>query len=143
MRAVASTTFPIILGYVLMTGLGMFSYLAPEIRPRWQRRVAGICLAAGLIAAFSRGPWVGAAVMALLMIVMGPGKGKRLVTTIGIGGTLVLGLLASPWGETLVAYLPFVGSVAAENVVYRQQLFDVVDAGFLAEPHAGRSGLHG
>ena len=125
LRALASTTFPIILGYVLAVALGMYAFIGMRIQPRWRRMIGGLCLVAGLIAAFSRGPWVGAAAMGLLITVIGPGKGKRLTLAIGLGGFSVLGLLASPWGQTVLNYLPFIGSVDSSSIDYRGRLFDV------------------
>lgn len=125
LRAIASTTYPIILGYVLAAGLGMYAFIAIRIESRWRIMIAGLCLVAGLIAAFSRGPWVGAAAMGLVMTVMGPGKGKRMTLAVGLGGFSLLVLLASPWGQTVVSFLPFVGSVESDNIDYRQRLLEV------------------
>ncbi len=124
LRAIVSTTFPIILGYVLMIGIGMYTFLAREMQPRWRSHLAGLVLLGGLIASFSRGPWVGTAAMLLMLTVMGPGKSKRLTIIIGVGGLSLIGLLVSPFGSTVLDYLPFIGSVGAENIDYRQRLLE-------------------
>jgi len=125
LRAIASTTYPIILGYVITVGLAMFAYLSPSLQPTWKRWVAGLCLTAGLVAALSRGPWVGAMAMALVMAVMGPAKARRLTLALCLGGFPLIGILMSPLGQSLIEYLPFVGNVAEENVDYRLRLLDV------------------
>lgn len=125
LRAVASTTYPIILGYVMTVGLGLYAFLAHGLEPRWKSRLAFLGLVAGLIASLSRGPWVAAALMLLVLVVLGPGKSKRLATAIGFGGIVVTGLMASPWADALMSLLPFVGDVQSENVDYRARLFDV------------------
>lgn len=125
LRALASTTYPIILGYVLTVGLGMYAFISGELKPRWKSRIAGLCLVAGLIASLSRGPWVGAAAMLLVLIALGPGKSKRLASAIGVGGIVIIGLMASPWAESLIGFLPFIGDIQAENLDYRARLLDV------------------
>jgi hypothetical protein len=115
----------IVLGYVIMTGLGIYAFLAPRLNPRWKRMVAATCLVAGLGASLSRGPWVGAAAMTLVLIVLGPGLGKRLAKTIGVGGITLVALLLSPFGQGVIDLLPFIGNVEPGSVDYRSRLFDV------------------
>ena len=137
LRAITSTTFPIILGYVLTVGLGMYAFIAMRIQPRWRRMIVWLCLVAGLVAALSRGPWVGAAAMGLLITVLGPGKGKRMTLAMGLGGLSFLGLLVSPWGQTLLDLLPFVGSGESATIDYREQLLDVSLLVFWQNPMLG------
>lgn len=137
LRAIASTTYPIILGYVLMIGVGMYVFLAKTMNPVNRRYMAAAALAGGMIATFSRGPWVGTAAMLLLLAVLGPGKGKRLSMTLGIGGLSVLVLLTSPYGQTVLEFLPFIGNVQSENIEYRERLFDVSMAVFWQNPIFG------
>ena len=137
LRAVVSTTYPIILGYALTFALGMYAFMALQIQPRWRRIVALLCLVGGLIAALSRGPWVGAAAAGLLMTIMGPGKGKRMVMMATIGGSAVLVLLASPLGQEIIQFLPFVGTVETANIDYRQRLIDVSMLVFWQNPVLG------
>jgi O-antigen ligase len=84
-----------------------------------------LLLLAGLIAALSRGPWVGAAAMFLIFVVTGPSAMLRFAK-IGLLGAIFLPvLLAFPAGRTIIDYLPFVGTVEAENITYRERLLEV------------------
>jgi O-antigen ligase len=125
LRAQASTGQPIILGYVLAVALGLMLYLGRFLPSRSWRSAALVLLAAGLVAAMSRGPWVGALVMVLAFVATGPHAASRLAKL----GTAALCaaplLLASPAGKELVDYLPFVGSVEAHNLTYRERLFEI------------------
>jgi hypothetical protein len=75
--------------------------------------------------AISRGPWVGTAAAAIVFVCLGPGLGKRLVSLVCGGGLAVIAILLSPFGDTFVSYLPFVGTVESGNVDYRAKLFEV------------------
>jgi len=125
LRAQASTGQPIVLGYVLALALCLALYLRKSM-PQTRWRDAGlVLLAAGLVAAMSRGPWIGAAVMVLAFVATGPQALARLAK-LGVAGLCVVPLLVvSPAGQALLDYLPFVGTVEAENVIYRERLLEV------------------
>lgn len=125
LRAMGPLTHPIILGYMMMVGIGMWTFLGPYLYPRWKAWVALICLIAGLICSFSRGPWVGAATVGLLMVLLGPGATKRVSAGAAIGSILVIGLMALPFGQRITQYLPFVGTEETRSIDYRARLWDV------------------
>jgi len=125
LRAQASTGQPIILGYVLAVALGLALYLGRFIPTRTLRQAALALLAAGLVAAMSRGPWVGAALMVVAFVATGPKAVPRLLKLGAAGLCVVPLLMVSPAGQSLVDYLPFVGTVEAQNVAYRELLFDI------------------
>jgi len=103
---------------------------------RWRAASLGL-LAAGLIAAMSRGPWIGAAVMVLAFVGTGPRALTRLAK-LGVAGLCVVPLLlVSPGGQGLVDYLPFVGTIDAQNVAYRERLFEVSLGVVLEHPFFG------
>jgi O-antigen ligase len=79
---------------------------------------------AGLIATLSRGPWVGAMVLVLVYIVTSPMAVANLVRFAVIGAMVLLPLLLTPFGGRLFDLLPFIGSIDAESLSYRQRLFD-------------------
>jgi O-antigen ligase len=137
LRAQASTGQPIILGYVLALALCLGLYVRKSM-PQTRWRDAGlVLLAAGLVAAMSRGPWIGAAVMLLAFVATGPQALRRL-GKLGLAGLGVLGILmVSPAGQELVDYLPFVGTVDAQNVIYRERLLDVSLGVLLEHPFFG------
>lgn len=137
LRANVSVGNAIVLGYVLMLCLTAFIYLMPKLQPRWKAYAACICIVAGQAGALSRGPWVGAAAMLLMLIWLGPGRGKRLGKAIVWGGFGVIALLISPFGDSVISYLPFVGTVEPGSVDYRSRLFDVSLEVFKQHPIAG------
>jgi O-antigen ligase len=137
LRAQASTGQPIILGYVLAVALGLALYLRRFIPSAPMRNALLVLLAAGLIAAMSRGPWIGAAVMVIAFVATGPRALPRLAKLGAAGLCLVPLLLISPAGKELVDYLPFVGTVEAHNITYRQLLFEISLDVVLAHPLFG------
>jgi len=137
LRSLVTVGSPIALGYLLMIGLACYFGLQSSIRPRWAAWGCGLALFAGLIAAMSRGPWVGAMAMLLVWTCTGPGVGKRLAWLIGGGGGLLVLVLVSPLGSTVIDHLPFVGTVESGNVEYRQRLLEVSMVVFWQSPLFG------
>lgn len=125
LRARASVLHAIALGYVLVVGLVLFACLASRIKVRWKRYAAGGLLVTGLIASMSRGPWVGAAIALLSLTMLAPGAGRRFAQLVGGGTVALVVLLVSPFGDTVINYLPFVGNVESNNIDYREKLFSV------------------
>ena len=125
LRANATMGHSIILGYGMTVALGLHIAVRSSY-PTMRRWLAvSLVLAGGIAASISRGPWVGATVMVIVAICMGPGKAGRLakLVMLSIVGLPLLALTSM--GERLVALLPFVGTVQADSVEYRQQLFEV------------------
>lgn len=137
LRAMGSTGQPIPLGYVMAVAMGFFLYLKNSVHNRAAWSLGMLLLIAGLIAAISRGPWVGAAVMFLVFVAMSPSGGSRLVQFGLLGAIAIPLLLATPAGERIVDYLPFVGTVEEENVAYRQRLLEVSISVILQNPFFG------
>lgn len=123
-RASASTGQAIALGYAIMVAIGFYLFLQRYLQSRWQRRLSGGLLVAGMVASLSRGPWVGAT--ALFVAYIGTGRNAlRRLTLLVIAGLLALPLLAVlPGGEKVINLLPFIGKTEVENIDYRQRLID-------------------
>lgn len=121
LRALATAGQPIPLGFVIAVAVGLYLFVMQSC----EFKITNPCfalLAGGLIATMSRGPWVGAAVMILVFILSGAAAGKRLAK-LGVAAIVVLGIvLVLPGGEKVLGYLPFVGDVENDNVVFRQRL---------------------
>jgi O-antigen ligase len=137
LRAQASTGQPIILGYVLALALCLALYLRGFMPPTRWRDAGLVLLAAGLVAAMSRGPWIGAAVMLLAFVATGPRALPRLAKLGGAALCVVPVLMVSPAGQALVDYLPFVGTVEAHNVAYRERLLEISLGVVLDHPFFG------
>ncbi len=125
LRAVASTGHSIVLGYLMAIALLLhFGLRRANPAPR-EWTVAAVALGVGLIASVSRGPWVGAACGIVAMTVASRQPGRRLLRLVLPAAVVAALLVVSPWGEKVIAYLPFVGNIDEGNVSYRQQLFEV------------------
>lgn len=137
LRAVGSARQPVPLGYALAVAMGMFLYLRILVSSRMIWRFGFALLIVGLIAALSRGPWVGAATMVLVFIAIGPSP-VRDFAKLGLLGAIVLPvLLITPAGEKIIDLLPFVGAVDAENVSYRMDFTRISISFILANPWFG------
>jgi len=125
LRALASTGHPIALGYTIAVALGFHLYLRKTMHSGVLWFFALALLVVGLVAPLSRGPWVGAA--ALVAVFLATGRAPFLhITALAVAGAATLGvLLATPLAATVIDHLPFLGSVEAENITYRQRLIEV------------------
>ncbi len=124
LRASGSTGHPIALGYVMTVAIGFYLFLKERIPNRLQRGVGLAGLAGGLVSALSRGPWVGSAILGIVYLGTGRSRFQRLALA-GVAVVAVLGLLSLlPGGERIIALLPWIGTVEAETIAYRQQLME-------------------
>ena len=121
LRAAGPAVEPISFGYVIMVAVGSLIGLWPRIK-QWQGSVlfALIVLGAALVATVSRGPWVGTAILFVVYLGTGPKAFSNLGKLAVVLLIAVPPLLLTP----AIDYLPFVGSVDAGTVTYRQHLFD-------------------
>jgi O-Antigen ligase len=122
-RAVVTSGNSIVLGNFFAVGLGIWLYLVSktQLKHAW---LGSIVIVGGLIAAFSRGPWVGAAVSIFVFFAAGPNPSSRLFKLSALTVVLACALLVTPYGNKVIDYLPFVGTVDAGNVSYRQAIND-------------------
>jgi hypothetical protein len=142
LRAVASTGQAIVLGYVMALGAIFLASAKGRIRPLiwWLGMLA---LVGGALASMSRGPVIGLAAGWLAMRLVGP-DALRGAFKLAAGVAIVLGgLLISPFGPSLMEYVPFVGSIDEENVLYRQRLFETSVDLILKSPWFGVYNFYG
>ena len=141
LRANVAVDHSIVLGYVMMIALILFSAIAPLLRPRSYAVLAVAALVSGLVAALSRGPWVGATAGLLVALSFGAGAGKRIAWIIVGSLTGVVLLAFAPGGDRVVDqvvdHLPFIGTVDESSVTYRQLLFEVSMGVFWQSPVFG------
>jgi O-antigen ligase len=124
LRAVATAGHSIALGYLMVVGMGLYMFLQRSIRSKFIRRLGMALLAAGLIAPFSRGPWLGAVALFAVFIATGRNAMLRL-PGLAIAAVLALSLIAVlPGGEKVMNLLPFIGSTEKGSVDYRQNLLN-------------------
>ncbi len=137
LRAIATTGHPIALGYMMAVALGLAVYLRPLVPRGWQWWALLAALFAALVAALSRGPWVGAAAAVVVLLITGP-KVMSKMALFSVFSVLALPLLMSTdAGQKILDYLPFVGTVEARNVEFRQRLFEVSMQVFWQNPLLG------
>ena len=139
LRASVTTGQPIVLGYVVAVAFGLFLYARTLIRQRILVVAGFALLVGGLIAALSRGPWVGAATM-LVVYLLSSRQAMPNMAKLLLGAVMLLPVLyMTPYWEKLINYLPFVGEIDAGNVTYRQLLFDISIQIILENPLFGSS----
>jgi len=137
LRATVTTGHPIALGYMMAVALGLAVYLRPLLPRGWQWWALVAALFAALVAALSRGPWVGAAVAVVVLLVTGPKVTSKVALFSVIAVLAVPLLMSTDTGQKILDYLPFVGTVEARNVEFRQRLFDVSMQVFWQNPLLG------
>ncbi len=100
-------------------------------------RIGAAVILGGIVVSLSRGPWVGGGAALLVLACTGPEVGSRLLRlAIGLA-TVILFLTTTDIGARIIDLLPFVGTVDAYNVTYRQRLFEVSMAVVWQRPWVG------
>ena len=123
LRAQASAGHSLALGYLLAIALGFWLYLQTYLVSKRSRFAVAILFCLGLLAAYSRGPWIGAVAIYFAFMAVGPGTFGRIfkaVTAVAV----VLGVVSlTPLGDRIFKVLPFTGGSKNDvTVAYRQQL---------------------
>lgn len=124
LRALGSTGQPIALGFAITVGIGFMLYLRPFVSGQRVWLLGMGLLLAGLLASLSRGPWVGAVVLLLVFLMTCANPVKLLLKAGAIGIVLLPLLLASPLGDKLPSYLPWIGNIDQSSVDYRSMLME-------------------
>jgi O-antigen ligase len=123
LRATVSSGHSLALGYLLATAFGFWLYLRTQVAPKLVRVGVIILLWLGLLAAYSRGPWVGGAVNYFAFVALGPRAVPRMLRALLVSALLGALVLVSPLGDRIVSVVPFLGGqVDAYNVTYRERL---------------------
>lgn len=137
LRALASTFHPLALGYLFAIALVFSFYLFP---PKTTGRVAKLVptfIAVGLIAPYSRGPWIAAAIGAIFFRLLSPKPIAGLLKASLATGLALCLLLLTPYADRIIQSLPFVGTIEASTVEYRVQLIHTALEFFLQNPWFG------
>ena len=125
LRAVSSSGNALVMGYLLAIGFGFWLHLKAQVKSPAARLAIPAVLWMGLLASFSRGPWLGAILIYFAYPAFSPRGASRLFKSALILAVAGAVLLASPIGEHITKTLPFVGSKqtqAASSLSYREQL---------------------
>lgn len=125
LRAQGTTGQPIVLGCVFVVAISFYLGLQRSIvqmRSIWWLGL--LLLIGGLIATVSRGPWMAALAAMIVFRMTGPKALGGLFKVALVMGVVVGLIMVSPMRDTVIDHLPFVGTVEAENVIYRQRMFE-------------------
>jgi O-Antigen ligase len=137
LRAMVTGGHAIVLGYLMMIGVVFWVALRGALMPKKWGLVVLAGVALGSVSAMSRGPWLGLVVALLVTVLTGPGMVKRLGLVLLTIVAIVAMLLVLPFGDAIIAFLPFVGTVETGNIDYRQRLFEVSMVVFRDNPWLG------
>ncbi len=125
LRAYGSVFGPITLGLFLVVGLALAPALLASAPKKRLAALSIPAIGAGLLATFSRGPWVGA-VLTIVSYVATTRRSLTNIVKLGLAGIASFAALAaSPFRDTVIGLIPFVGNVEENNIEYRQRLFEV------------------
>lgn len=125
LRAAVTFMTPIMLGFILTVGFGVYLYLSDFIKDKSLKIMPSIVLIAGLVCTVSRGPWVGFLFLLLVYIWTGRQKVAQYARLMG-GFIIILPIfLMTSFGQKFIDLLPFIGTIRAETVDYRARLFDM------------------
>ena len=140
LRVEATTPQPIVLAFVLMFGIGLWSWLKGDVpRTKWLFLGYAI-LAAALVSTWSRGPWLGAGVLVAALALQRwlPPKAFAVVTLLGLLGAVVL---KASGGDAVV--MSALTAVFGHNerdlatITYRRELLDASLAMIKQSPWVG------
>lgn len=126
LRAAASAGHPLALGTLLASMLGLWMGVKSFVDSRPWRVAITLLLCAGLFAAYSRGPWLGAAVAYVAFVTVRGEIFTKPLKVVAIPLLVVAVVMFTPLGDKVKSVFPFLGgNVGDQNIVYRERLFDV------------------
>ncbi len=125
LRAASSAGHPLVLGYLLAIAFGFWLYLQSLALPTRYRIGVTLLLWLGLVATYSRGPWLIACCIFLVYFLLMPRAWSRLFKAAAIAAIFTVVVSFTPLGDKIVNALPFFStSTEDSSVVYRRRLFD-------------------
>jgi O-antigen ligase len=123
-RAVASAGHPLTLGYLLAVSFGFWLYLQQGLQSRVSQLAITALFLFGLLADYSRGPWIAAILIYFAFAALGPRAIPKMSKAVAGMSLLGLAVAVSPLGEKMARVIPyFGGTVDTGNVEYREKLF--------------------
>ena len=137
LRALTTTGNAIAMGFMAMLAVIWHLVLARGYKPKWLGVIVLLIPIGGMLAAVSRGPWMGCAIALMLGLATGPGAKRRIMWMLATVPVAAAALMLSPRGQKFIDLLPFVGSVESENVTYRTLLIDRAMVVFWQNPIFG------
>ncbi len=137
LRAVGAAQQSIVAGYTCAVAIGLYLYVRTLVPTSKWRLIGLLVLIAGIVGAFARAPWLGAASMIAMFILLGPaalGNASKLL----LGVVLALPfLLSTESGAVIIDHLPWIGTVDSRNVDGREHLAEVAFRVIMLNPFFG------
>lgn len=137
LRAAGSTGHPISLGYVMVMAIAFFIFVKHSIANPRIRLLGMALLLAGVVAPFSRGPWIGGVVFMVVFLLTGANPFKRLAKVLMAALVVVPLLSVLPGGHVVIDLLPFIGTTEEVNVHHRENLIDAAYVVVMRNPIFG------
>jgi hypothetical protein len=123
LRAQASAGHALALGCLLAIAFGFWLHLQSHVTSRRTKISVGALYWLGLLAAYSRGPWIGALCIYFAFKALGPRAISRVVRAIGVIAVISALVAISPFGERIISVLPFAGgTVDSGSTLYRERV---------------------
>jgi hypothetical protein len=122
LRAQVSVGHSLALGYMISMGFCCWLHLRTHLDSKGLGLGIGVWMWIGLAATLSRGPAMTAVMGYFAYMALGWKGSVRLAKSMITSALLIGVFFASPLGDSLMEFLPFVGTVDAETVNYRQRL---------------------
>ncbi|MEO8313424.1 MAG: O-antigen ligase family protein [Pseudomonadota bacterium] len=124
-RALVTTDHSLALGFMMAIAFGYWLHLQRWVPSRSTTLIGAALMWVGMIAAYSRGPWIAAILLMFAYFGLMPKGTGRVIKALVLGGLLLAILAVTPFGAGIIDTLPFVGHMDSENVDYRAQLFSL------------------
>lgn len=139
LRAQASSGHPLSLGYLLAVAFAFWLYLQTRVASKLIRLAVTLILWIGLVASFSRGTWLGAALCFFAFSIVGPRPLSRATRAVGAACLLGIGAALSPLGAKILAAFNMGGGggTVDPDLIYRERLWDRTWQIILAHPWFG------
>ena len=123
LRAQVSAGHALALGYLLAIAFGFWLYLKSHLTAARTRIGVVILFWLGLLAAYSRGPWIGGAAIYFAFSALSPRGFSRLFKAAGVATLLAGAIGMTPVGDRIINVLPIMGgSVDSGSIDYRQRI---------------------
>lgn len=133
LRAMATGGQAIPYGYMMAVGFCLLLGLKRYFRGKTTWLLALGLLGLGMIASYSRGPWVGAAAGFLAFVLTGPQRHRNVGNLIAAGAVLIIPVMLSPIGDSIIDRI----MVESGSFEYRERVFQVSMTVILANPFFG------
>jgi O-antigen ligase len=125
LRAYGSVTGPIAFGLFLAVGLALAPALGAHAKNKRFAFLSIPAISAGLLATFSRGPWIGGALAISAYVGTSRKAFKNLFLLCVAGAAGLVALAITPFGDSILEILPFVGEAETNTIDYRARLFEI------------------